>query len=124
MMVDSGASETVINDDMVSAVRASGARPDVRYQIADGSFIENMGQKRFTAITDTGMAHKITAQVTEVHKALLSVAKTVKAGNRVVFDDNGSYIENKTNGKKTPIEQRNGGYALKVWVHRDQTSPF
>ena len=70
------------------------------------------------------MTHKITAQVTDVHKALLSVAKAVKAGNRVVFDGRGSYVENKASGKKTPIEYRNGGYALKVWIHRNQSSPF
>ena len=76
------------------------------------------------AMTDTGTSHKITAQVTDVHKALLSVSKTVKAGNRVVFDEDGSYIENKKDGTRTPIEWRNGGYALKVWVHREQASPF
>ena len=75
-------------------------------------------------MTDSGISHNITAQVTDVHKALLSVAKTVKAGNRVVFDEKGSYIESKKDGTRTPIEWSNGGYALKVWVHKNQSSPF
>ena len=35
------------------------------------------------------------AAVTDVDDALLSVSKVVKAGNRVVFDQGGSYIEHK-----------------------------
>ena len=42
------------------------------------------------------------AAVTDVDDALLSVSKVVKAGNRVVFDESGSYIEHKTSGEITP----------------------
>ena len=124
IMVDSGASVTVINEDMVRAVDASGARPNVKYEVADGSLIENMGQKTFMAVTDTGVTNQMTAQVTEVKKALLSVAKIVQAGNRVVFDNNNNFIENTTNGKRITIEQKNGSYVMKVWIPRDQKSPF
>ena len=88
MMVDSGASVTVINEEMVKAVTATDARPNVKYEVADGSLIENMGQKTVMAVTDTGVTNKMTAQVAEVKKALLSVAKIVQAGNRVVFVNN------------------------------------
>ena len=54
MMVDSGASVTVINNEMVKVVEASGARPDIRYEVADGSLIENMGHKSFMALTEEG----------------------------------------------------------------------
>ena len=124
MMVDSGASVTVINEDMVRAVNASDARPNVKYEVADGSLIENMGQTTFMVVTDTGVTNQMTAQVTEVKKALLSVAKIVQAGNRVVFDSNNNYIENTTSGKRIPIEQKNGSYVMKVWIPRDQKSPF
>ena len=124
MMVDSGASVTVINEEMVKAVTATDARPNVKYEVADGSLIENMGQKTFMAVTDTGVTNKMTAQVTEVKKALLSVAKIVQAGNRVVFEDNKNDIENAKSGKRIPIEQKNGSYVMKVWIPRDQKSPF
>ena len=39
------------------------------------------------ACTDDGVERKMVAQVAEVNKALLSVYRIVKAGNRVVFDD-------------------------------------
>ena len=50
MMVDSGASVTVINEEMVKAVTATDARPNAKYEVADGSLIENMGQKTFMAV--------------------------------------------------------------------------
>ena len=76
------------------------------------------------ALTDDGTTNRMTAQVTEVKKALLSVAKIVQAGNRVVFENNHNYIENTANGKRIPIEQRNGSYVMKVWISRVQTSLF
>ena len=124
MMVDSGASVTVINNDMVKAVSAQDAKPHVRYEVADGSLIENMGRKTFNAVTNCGVFHKMTAEVTDVHKALLSVIKLVKSGNRVVFAEGDCYIENISTNKKIPIEERNGAYVLKVWINRNQEGPF
>ena len=57
-------------------------------------------------------------QVAGVSKALGAVSRIVGNGNRVVFDhpnEGGSYIENKTTGKKTPLRQNNGVYYLDVW---------
>ena len=48
------------------------------------------------------------AAVTEVDDALLSVSKVVKAGNRVVFDESGSYIEHKPSGEVTPLVEQRG----------------
>ena len=56
-VVDSGASVTVIGRDMVKAVQAKGARPDVKYEVADGSYIEHLGEKNFIALTDAGLEH-------------------------------------------------------------------
>jgi hypothetical protein len=44
----------------------------------------------------------------------------VKAGNRVVFDEDGSYIENRETGQITWLVEEGGMYALKMWVK----SPF
>ena len=44
-MVDSGASETVANEGMIKAVTTTEGKTGVRYQLADGSYIENAGQK-------------------------------------------------------------------------------
>ena len=84
--VDSGASATVVGEDMVKAVPAQNVRPDVVYEVADGSHIPHLGEKQFRAVTDCGLARKMCTQVTEVNKALLSVSRIVSAGNRIVFD--------------------------------------
>ncbi len=39
-----------------------------------------------------------------------------EAGNRVVFDEEGSHIENKAPKKKTNIEKVKGVYLLRLWV--------
>ena len=124
MNVDSGASVTVIGPDMVKAVQAKGARPDVKYEVADGSYIEHLGEKNFTAVTDAGLEHHMTAQVTDVNKALLSVSKLVSKGCRVVFDGDESYIENKTSGDWFPLEEKNGMYVLKLWIPKQQGRPI
>ena len=78
-------------------------------------------KKEFNAKAADGATKNITAQVCEANKAFLSVSKVVKAGNRVVFDPEGSYIESKTTGERTWLTEENGMYALKVWV---KATPF
>ena len=53
-----------------------------------------------------------------MNKALLSVSKVVKAGNRVVFDGDESYIQDRTTGEKIRLKEQNGMYVLKLWVKR------
>jgi len=124
MAVDSGATETVLNDDMltsVETVEGEACKRGVQYEVASGGLIPNIGEKRFVAVSDSGMKRRMRAQVCDVNKALLSVAKTVKAGNRVVFDDAGSYIEDKQTGERMYLEERAGMYMLKLWVQRGQS---
>ena len=66
-----------------------------------------------------GSKYTMAFQVAGVSKALGAVSRIVGAGSRVVFDDPntvGSFIENKSTGKKTPLRQHNGVYYLDVWV--------
>ena len=45
-----------------------------------------------------------------------------EAGNRVVFDEGGSYVENKRTGERTELVKEKGSYILTVWIpsHRNQ----
>ena len=86
LLVDSGASTTVVNEDMVLAVNAINIKPEVTYQMADGRRIPHQGEKTFKAVTNEGLVRRMTAQVCDVDKPLLSVSKMVKAGHTVVFD--------------------------------------
>ena len=60
-------------------------------------------------------ARSITAQVCDVNKALLSVKKVIAAGNRVVFDEAESYVEDKKTGEKMWMAEEDGMYILKLW---------
>ena len=46
----------------------------------------------------------------------MSVHKMVKVGNRIVFDEEGSYVEDKATGEVAWLEERGGMYMLKLWV--------
>ena len=83
-----------------------------------------MGEKTFTADTGLGHLRNMVAAVTDVDGALLSVSKVVRAGNRAVFDDEGSYIEHKQKGEVTPMSEVGGLYRLKMWVPKNQSYPF
>ncbi len=63
------------------------------------------------------MQRTITAQVTDVNKALLSVAKVLKAGHTVVLDQDGSFIEDRRTGERMLSRESGGMYMLKVWVN-------
>ena len=60
-------------------------------------------------------------QVAEVTTPLGSVRAFVRAGNRVVFDEEESYIENKATGVRTDIEDRNGVYMFDLWIPRGKS---
>ena len=119
MYVDSGATETVLAENMLMSVELKegmAMKQGVTYEVANGIRIANLGEREFTGVTQDGGVKRIKAQVCEVNKALLSVSKAVKAGNRVVFDDEGSFIQNKETGEMTWLVEEGGMYALKVWV--------
>ena len=56
----------------------------------------------------------MTFQAAPVSKPLGSVI--CAAGHRVVFDEDGSYIENKTTGEMNMLREDNGNYMLDMWV--------
>ena len=118
LAVDSGATETVLGEDMLAAidtVPGVASKRGVLYEVANGTRIPNLGEKRFVGTTEEGMERSIVAQVADVNKALMSVRKLVNAGNRVVFDTE-SYIEDKQTGEKTWLTEEGGMYMLKMWV--------
>ena len=82
----------------------------------DGGGIANEGEKKMTIWTEDSQPRLLTMQVCDVNKALMSVSKVSRAGHRVVFDDDYSYIENKMTGERTTLKQENGVYTLEVWV--------
>jgi len=119
MAVDSGASESVVSEDMltgIATVEGYAQKKGVQYEVADGTLIPNLGEKKFVAVSDAGVTRQMKAQVCEVNKALLSVRRVVQAGNRVVFAASGSYVQDETSGETMELTEKGGMYMLKLWV--------
>ena len=56
------------------------------------------------------------SRIADVTNALASVKKSCQRENRVVFDEEGSYIENKASGRKVPMRVENGVHVIDVHV--------
>ena len=53
MAIDSGATETVVGEDMLTSidtVEGEAYRKGVQYEVASGTLIPNLGEKRFIAV--------------------------------------------------------------------------
>ena len=109
MVVDSGATETVVGTDMlthIATTEGDACRRGVQYEVASGELIDNLGEKKFVVHSEGGHKRGMTAQVCDVNKALLSVKRMVVAGNRVVFDPKGSYIEDADTNERIQLKEK------------------
>ena len=121
LAVDSGASESVVPPTLpecIPTVEGPASRRGVMYEVASGHQIPNEGEKRLQAITEEGSEKKVTLQVCDVNQSLLSVARIVAAGKKVVFDQEGSYVESNATGDRTCLRERVGMFIMKLWVKR------
>ena len=59
--------------------------------------------------------------VADVINVLASVSKICECGSRVVFDEVGSYIEDKESWERTPIRKRKGVYVMDMRIRRGRT---
>ena len=96
-------------------------RERMEYEVANGVRIPNLGEKKFVGTSDEGISRQIVAQVCDVNKPLLSVRKMVNAGHRVVFDKDGSYVEDPATGEVMNIEEKQGMYVLRLWAKTNRS---
>ena len=133
LIIDSGAAETVIPMEWAGNYEmkeSEGSKAGEFYQTADGTPIYNQGEMTLMLVNGEGQARMMTFQCADVSKAPGSVSTICSNGNRVVFDDEGSYIENKMSGERLWLEQRNGVYHLDMkiapvgWTGNWDETPF
>ena len=119
MQVDSGAIDTVIPKDMGVSVPLRptlASKLGIDYVAANGTKIGNHGERMIRGVTDEGRNVKMAMQVADVNKPLGSVYRMNQAGNKVVFDGEWSYVENKKSGRKNKINLIDGKYMMDLWV--------
>jgi hypothetical protein len=121
--VDSGAIDSCMPPNIGSQFKTRSTKMSENggyYTSASGGVIYNEGERDVKGITEDGQEVGMTFQVTKVRGPLGSVRRICEAGNKVVFDDDGSYIENKKSKKRTVIEKVKGVYMLKLWVKKEE----
>jgi hypothetical protein len=119
VQVDSGAIDTVAPLDIASAFSVMKTRMSeagVGFVAANGSKIENFGERQVVGYTDEGDSVGMRMTVADVHKCLGSVHKMNMGGNKVVLDGPRSFMENRQSGKRTKIHYENGQFILYLWV--------
>jgi hypothetical protein len=117
--VDSGASENVIADGMapgVKTVPSSGSRNGVQYVAANGMAMPNRGEQHIQVLTEEGHQCTLNMQVTDVKKALMSVARVCDAGHEVLFTAKGGEIHHLESGQVTKFNRVDNVYRLQVGV--------
>ena len=118
MTVDSGAGKSVIGEaDVANLGIEKGKRTGCKYEVASGDIIYNKGKKKCAIVTqETTNPRQMTLQVSDVHKRLLSVVELNKKGQRVVFDSNWSYIQDKSTGSCDSLVQTDDAFELVTLV--------
>ena len=114
--VDSGAEDSVWPASHVSWHKVKESEDSARgigFVAANGEKMKNYGSTQVLFHKD-GKAKKMNFSVTDCKKPLASVSKIVDKGNRVVFDEDESYIQNKVTGEKIILERERGTYVMVV----------
>ena len=117
--IDSGAVDTVGPKGIAESFELKeneASRNKKCYRAANNSRIEIYGEKRIYGMTNDGRNIGMDMQIADVKKPLGSVRKICEAGNRVVFDEAGSYIEHKVSGNRTPIAKEGSVYTVSMWI--------
>ena len=117
LTIDSGAGENVMSEQMAPQVPvqySSEQDAGVVYVAANGDTMANRGTKVLNVCTKEGQLKRMNMQITDVNKALMSVAKICDAGHTVVFRKDGEVIQNNSSGEDTQFRRENNVYRLRV----------
>ena len=122
-ILDSGATVTVIPPHVgreYEVVPGVASKAGVKYEVANGEEIPNLGEKLLPVVTDEGSWRGMLAQVADVSKALQSVRALVKAGHVVVFGDGecgaDHYIYNKMTGETNLVKDDGVNYLMSLHI--------
>ena len=122
-ILDSGATVTVIPPSLAKEyeiLEGEAAKAGVKYEIANGEEIPNLGEKLMPIMTSEGTTRGLRAQVADVSKPLQAVRSLVRSGHVVVFGDgedgNANYIMNKLTGEVNMVKDDGTNYLLGMYV--------
>ena len=91
-------------------------RMGAEYTTANNGKVQEMGKRVPVVKFENGSIKKMSFKVGSVNKVLGAVSDICATGNRVIFDDDGSYIQNKKTGEIVPVHKRNKVYVFPIQV--------
>ena len=110
----------------------TGEKFGIEYEIADGSSIENLGERHClmkTTEANNGANMEMRFQVVDVSKALLSVHRICQQGHKVLFEEDkigeeggSAILIGGDPANRIPLRHSGGTYELDVWLKPSQ--PF
>ena len=86
--------------------------------MANGHCVRNKGELTLRGTAENGAKLNVIAQASDVTKPLGAAREIIKAGNRIVLDEEGSYIQNKGASKKIPIKRDNGMFVVTMEIEK------
>ena len=118
LTIDSGAGENVMPEYMAPSTPVQESKEaGVLYTAANGDTMPNRGCKRVKITTKEGQLRTMNMQVTDVNRALMSVAKICDAGHTVTFTNEGGVIRNNKSGEETKFRRENNVYRMRVKIN-------
>ena len=115
LTIDSGAGENVMPGYMAPYTPVTESKEaGVMYTAANGEMMPNRGCKKVRITTHEGQLRTMNMQITDVNRALMSVAKICDAGHTVTFNHNGGVIRNNQSGEETKFRRENNVYRMTV----------
>ena len=125
--VDSRACVTVANPEDIPnypVVETIASKNGEEFTGAGGDSIPNLGAMQVPVLTRESTQRLMNVTAAPVSKPLLSVKQLNKTGHLVVFDEDMSYILNKTTGELNMLREENGNFMFDVWVPPNSTEGF
>ena len=125
LTADSGACDTVIPKALAESIPIMPSLASLRgmeYEVANGASIPNLGERRCLVWTEGATeAKKMTMQVADVHKGLLSLSRCADMGFEGRFGRRAGALVCETTGEIIPLARKGNLYVLRVWV---KAAPF
>ena len=113
--LDSGAIDWVFTPEAGEAFDTKPSifsRYGINYTAANGTEIQNFGQKTMSGYSNEWTPLSVNVQVADVKSNLAAGMKIIEADNRIILGSSGSYIEDKNTGDRILIRRDNGCFVF------------
>ena len=124
--VDSGACISVMpigSCENIEVEETELSRSGAEYEVANGATIPNLGERRCEVMTVGSLQPKrITFQVADVHKPLLSISGCADMGFDCFLGQHGGQLRDRITGELIPLERHGSLYTVRMWIRQDPSA--